>query len=463
MRKSTGFIKNPDLKVVLALDEARALLDKADPPHQLSFYHGICSALRTLPAKHNFFATFSDTTSNVADFGHPAQSNPDQILEDKSFELFAPIYQIDTIDSMLRCAVFGQWIRSAQQNQILESKAASDLTEIALQALLCCSIPPQSQNLSQSQILALLGSTIQPKLHMTASLNSKLIASHGAVCYHISQNRKLIESGYPSQFPFATAANAFLASNDTYFIACIDAMTLIVRQGRIPPGQSGELASRIILLRAMHNAMRISNKGTNIPYGCLVPLVNFLKVLTGLEETELQLGSISDEHRARLLRYGHIFWNHFNEIEYTPNSANFLELLYQGLAVQCKPLQTGLDQLFTIYLKSDPESHLTEENVTFCGIQVKNRISNINVTSAARNWTPQRADIKLKQANPYLIIFISLKTKPRNDTLLVDPARASLLFHGLNSIRCLTPDMVAALEQLIITEQQESKRIQNRH
>ncbi|KAI7944126.1 hypothetical protein MJO28_011654 [Puccinia striiformis f. sp. tritici] len=438
MRKSTGFIKNPDLKVVLALDEARALLDKADPPHQLSFYHGICSALRTLPAKHNFFATFSDTTSNVADFGHPAQSNPDQILEDKSFEF-------------------------AQQNQILESKAASDLTEIALQALLCCSIPPQSQNLSQSQILALLGSTIQPKLHMTASLNSKLIASHGAVCYHISQNRKLIESGYPSQFPFATAANAFLASNDTYFIACIDAMTLIVRQGRIPPGQSGELASRIILLRAMHNAMRISNKGTNIPYGCLVPLVNFLKVLTGLEETELQLGSISDEHRARLLRYGHIFWNHFNEIEYTPNSANFLELLYQGLAVQCKPLQTGLDQLFTIYLKSDPESHLTEENVTFCGIQVKNRISNINVTSAARNWTPQRADIKLKQANPYLIIFISLKTKPRNDTLLVDPARASLLFHGLNSIRCLTPDMVAALEQLIITEQQESKRIQNRH
>ncbi|KAI9624597.1 hypothetical protein KEM48_008770 [Puccinia striiformis f. sp. tritici PST-130] len=58
MRKSTGFIQNPDLKVVLALDKARALLDKADPPHQLLFYHGIRSALRTIPAKHNFFATF---------------------------------------------------------------------------------------------------------------------------------------------------------------------------------------------------------------------------------------------------------------------------------------------------------------------------------------------------------------------------------------------------------------------
>ncbi|POW01510.1 hypothetical protein PSHT_12501 [Puccinia striiformis] len=43
----------------------------------------------------------SDTTSNVADFGYPAQSNPDQILEDKSFELFAPIYQINTINSMV--------------------------------------------------------------------------------------------------------------------------------------------------------------------------------------------------------------------------------------------------------------------------------------------------------------------------------------------------------------------------
>ncbi|KAI7946928.1 hypothetical protein MJO29_011455, partial [Puccinia striiformis f. sp. tritici] len=170
MRKSTGFIQNPDLKVVLALDKARALLDKADPPHQLLFYHGIRSALHTIPAKHNFFATFSDTTSNVADFGYPAQSNLDQILENKSFELFAQIYQINTIDSMVPTSppgtwedlespnrlfsygppFFGQWIWGAQQNQTLKSKAASNLTEIAPQALLCFSIPPQSQNPSRS-------------------------------------------------------------------------------------------------------------------------------------------------------------------------------------------------------------------------------------------------------------------------------------------------------------------------
>ncbi|POW21548.1 hypothetical protein PSHT_02235, partial [Puccinia striiformis] len=170
MRKSTGFIQNPDLKVVLALDKARALLDKADPPHQLLFYHGIRSALRTIPAKHNFFATFSDTTSNVADFGYPAQSNLDQILGNKSFELFAQIYQINTIDSMVPTSppgtwedlespnrlfsygppFFGQWIWGAQQNQTLKSKAASNLTEIAPQALLCFSIPPQSQNPSRS-------------------------------------------------------------------------------------------------------------------------------------------------------------------------------------------------------------------------------------------------------------------------------------------------------------------------
>jgi hypothetical protein len=71
-----------------------------------------------------------------------------------------------------------------------------------------------------------------------------------------------------------------------------------------------------------------------------------------------------------LLECGQIFFNHFIQIHYTPNTVNFLQLMYQGLAAQCKSGKCGLDNLFTIYLtwKSDK---LNVNKITFYGIQTK--------------------------------------------------------------------------------------------
>ncbi|KNZ45317.1 hypothetical protein VP01_8269g1, partial [Puccinia sorghi] len=71
----------------------------------------------------------------------------------------------------------------------------------------------------------------------------------------------------------------------------------------------------------------------------------------------------------------------------------FLKLyyfLYRGLAVKCKPLQQGFDQLFTIYLNRGPDS-LDEQNITFCGVQA--------------------SDVELVQDNPYLVLLVSLKSQ----------------------------------------------------
>jgi hypothetical protein len=58
----------------------------------------------------------------------------------------------------------------------------AELLQLALEKLLCTdstSIP--ATTLTQSQAIALLGSTIQPKLYGAAKINVELVASHAAV------------------------------------------------------------------------------------------------------------------------------------------------------------------------------------------------------------------------------------------------------------------------------------------
>lgn len=136
-------------------------------------------------------------------------------------------------------------------------------------------------------------------------------------------------------------------------------------------GGAGELASRIILLRAMQQAMATSGE-EGVMTGRPVRLVNFLEALTGKTKDDLDLGSIGSEQKNDLLENGMIFWNHFSLIQYTPTPEELLQFMYRGMAAQCHANQPGIDQIFTIYLKRDLDG-LDEKNVSFCGIQVKNR------------------------------------------------------------------------------------------
>ncbi|WAR60335.1 hypothetical protein PtB15_9B272 [Puccinia triticina] len=180
MQKSTEFITNPDLKVLLALDEARATLLQEEKPSQVSFFRRLRTALNNIPPSHNFFATVTDTTSAVANFSPKADNDPSNRPSTQSYNLYPPIYDIGTFDTMVppqppstweelesparlfRYGVpfFGQWVRSSHNKKIPESKFTNDLTTIALKKLLCCSIIPDSTQLSNAQKFALLGSTL---------------------------------------------------------------------------------------------------------------------------------------------------------------------------------------------------------------------------------------------------------------------------------------------------------------
>ncbi|POV98652.1 hypothetical protein PSHT_13944 [Puccinia striiformis] len=174
----------------------------------------------------------------------------------------------------------------------------------------------------------------------------------------------MVMSNYPSQFTLAAAAVNYL-QDENKWIQCINALITIVLHGLDAAGGAGELASRIILLLCQIRRRR-SIDWTSGSFA-----------LTGKKEDDLQLGSISTENRDDLLKNGMIFWNHFSLIKYSPKPKELLQFMYRGMAAQCHANQPGIDQIFTIYLKRDSDC-LDAKNVSFCGIQVKNRNRDTN-------------------------------------------------------------------------------------
>ncbi|OAV95082.1 hypothetical protein PTTG_26803 [Puccinia triticina 1-1 BBBD Race 1] len=524
LASSTSFISNPKLKILLGFDEARALIKQGTKDDQnLPYFRILRRVLSQVPSTPNleFCALFTDTTSKVANFV-PALHNdpsarppPDSNQESK--KLYPPIYAIGTFDSKVSSSPPTTWdellsprrlfsygtpffriyVETAEQppESLPINVIAENVRKMAIEKLLCSS--RELERLSEGQIFALLGCTIQPQIYEAAKLNSELVSSHMAQCLYISPTRERLISEYPSQYTLSVAANHFLAGDDdSKLISCIKALTSFMQQGLISSGNSGELVSRIILLLAMQKAMSTSPIPTtqpNITYGCSVRLVDFLKALTGKEdptgekrtaensqqaskptkrseriaarksttkidragkdestgtdESIFQL-DMDDAYQARLLKEGRIFWNHSIQITYTPEPADFLNFLYRGMAVQCKPNQKGFDQMFTVYLSpEDTESTITKDRISFCGVQAKNGA--FKWPEEGPKWNSEFADVKLDPKIPYLIIVFSFRTGKTEYKLPKIPQRGSLIFHGLEQFGCLTPKVSTALEELL--------------
>ncbi|KAA1116561.1 hypothetical protein PGT21_018790 [Puccinia graminis f. sp. tritici] len=507
MKDSTNFIEQNNLRLLLAIDEASELLARS-PSRDSSFFDIFRGALERIPSNSSgFFSVLADTDSRVSNF----QPQSLKIGEKIPKKLFNPIYQIKTFDvnvmdppadwhqlqSAFRLLSYGSpfwrvYADEGKETGLTDRDIIKGLSEHALQKLL--SMDGKPDTLTNAQAMALLGSTIQPRLNRASDLEAKLVSSHASTCMNISTPQLILTSQYPSQFTLSSAANQYLASDEASLIRCIQVLTSLNRQSLIGPGDVGELVSRIILLRAMQKTMQKTQPAADtethsenimMPFGHSVRLVDFLQTLTGWNENDLKLGSIDKENQEELLTRGQLFWNHFISIDHTPTSAGLLRKLYRGLAVHCKPNQAWFDQLFTIYLQSSPTEALDERNVTFCGIQVKNLKQNDNIKEQASKWTPKDAKMKLQGRNPYLVLYFCLNDfrpkKPRShpkklkstssatSITLETPTplpkithvpdgqlskeearrRASLAFYGLDAFPFLSEKLVAALKELL--------------
>ncbi|OAV89862.1 hypothetical protein PTTG_00009 [Puccinia triticina 1-1 BBBD Race 1] len=369
---------HPSFNVLLAIDEARALLSSPKKmPNEFSFFRNFCRALQHIPPNKGFFTILADTTLQVANFNPAPKYDPSARggLE-KGVRLFDPIYQISSLDVLVPTnsptswneltsaarlvnygtPVYGAYWRDAQAESMNRSEVFSHIISLAQSKLLCSNQLPLPQNLTEYQALALLDKEM--------------------------------------------------------LICCIKKLTATLRLGLDARGVAGELASRIILSCAMREAMRKSKEDpVEIPYGRSVRLADFLNALTGRSEDELEL---------------------------------------------------GFDQLFTIYLKRG--NTLDEQNITFCGVQVKNTTTKPNFARDDRKWTDESSDVKIPKANPYLVLFMSLKTEGDMAPLQPkDAQRASQVFHGFKGYACLPEGVAEALEEMIQVEPDLRSLHQDQH
>ncbi|OAV99191.1 hypothetical protein PTTG_25477 [Puccinia triticina 1-1 BBBD Race 1] len=193
-----------------------------------------------------------------------------------------------------------------------------------------------------------------------------------------------------------------------------------------------------------------------MPFGHSVRLVDFLETLTGLKEQDLDLGSINKQNKSQLLSQGRLFWNHFISISYIPTSE---KSLYRGLAVQCRRSEPEeIDQIFPIYLQSDPKARPDEKCISICAVQFTNQDPDetLFLEDEDCEWSPSLAGIELLEPNPYLVLGFSLqRSRQKSHTsgskrcsTENDDRRASLTFNSIGSFPFLTPRLVAALEEL---------------
>ncbi|KAH9457207.1 hypothetical protein Pst134EA_021090 [Puccinia striiformis f. sp. tritici] len=515
MKDSTNFIDQKNLRVLLAIDEARELLHFSYEARGLlefsyrtdiSFFDKFRRALKKIPESTGFFSILADSLSRLSDFNPTAHGEPSNRIEnDNEAKLFPPIYALSTFDvnagpddpptrwqelqSPLRLFCYGYpswrlYADDAKQAGLRNGEIVRNLTTIALQKLLDThDLELPAASLTESQAIALLGPTIQPQLWGASHLNAELVSNHGAACMYIDSSRGMIISGYPSQITFASSANQYLGSDEARLIRCVRVLASLSRQGFFSPGDVQDLVSRIILLRAMQVTMgkvrRVENASADwdqqtMPFGHSVRLTDFLQTLTGLDAKKLLLGSTKSEKKKRLLEEGQLFWNHFISIEYTPTSEKLMRELYRGVAVHCKPDQPGFDQLFPIYLQSDPTAALDEKNITFSGIHVKDPKEDDDLAKYSHYWTPDDAEIELEEPNPYLVLYFSLRDEreesqhirstrsgrriPKPKIITIPDGvlskeesrrRISFAFYGLDSFPFLSQDLIGSLEDLL--------------
>ncbi|KAA1070754.1 hypothetical protein PGT21_023275 [Puccinia graminis f. sp. tritici] len=490
MRDSTKFINTrSSMRVLLALDEASALLEIPDSDSATAYFRTLRRTIRNIPPRMGIFIILVDTTSHIANFSLESKFDSSARHNFKGQNLlYQPIFEISSFDAMVSSdpprswgelvsperlfkygsPIFGAYFRDAIAEQQQPQAIYDAILELAFYKLHGPIKTTQSARpeITKAQAFAFLGPTIQPQINNVFALGMELIASHAAHCDYISPGCELVFSNYPSQFTLAAAAVDHL-QDDITLIQCIKALTTNVLHGLDAAGGAGELASRIILLRAIQTAMATSCEGGVIT-GRPVSLVNFLEALTGKKENELDLGLIGPEEKKDLLTNGMIFWNHFSRIKSSPTPNKLLRIMYRGMAAQCHPNQPGIDQIFTIYLKRESDS-LDEKNISFCGIQVKNRKKDLNVEDENYKLTDTYAQVHLLQNNPYLILYMNLNSQQDSMSPLPDlitpntPSqkdvtwtqgmrRASLSFNGLNQFGCLSQGVKQALEELINVE-----------
>ena len=136
-------------------------------------------------------------------------------------------------------------------------------------------------------------------------------------------------------------------------------------------GDQGELVGRILCLLAIDKAIQSKSKFWNM-YSQPITVQEFFNALVGSESCKKLNLIFTKQANSIMLRNSKIRFNHFAYIEFTPTQLDLIEFFFCGTAIFCKRNQKGVDIIIPVAMVRDDETPITEKNMMFIGIQVRN-------------------------------------------------------------------------------------------
>ncbi|CAG8498236.1 4132_t:CDS:1 [Funneliformis caledonium] len=257
------------VKCLFAFDEARTLINKK-VEKEILFFH-VRHALKLLPKKIGIFATFTDTHSNISNFSPVSYLDPSKRVAERGSQLFEPFYLLDTVDmntifKKVRTLKefedphhFFQYGRPLWDALLsfsgTEGFKPERIIELAMNKLIGGKSfilwKKETQNkITVVETLAIFGPHLCIDIVLQSRYASHLIASYMHLCLDISENRECIIISMPTEPVLAEAAAQIMNDPNVNLTELINQLSSALKKGVVEAGYRGELAARLLLLKA---------------------------------------------------------------------------------------------------------------------------------------------------------------------------------------------------------------------
>ncbi|KAG9082438.1 hypothetical protein FRC06_005070, partial [Ceratobasidium sp. 370] len=499
--------------LVIAIDEAHPLRDPQTNFLPSHIFSRAVSALSQIHVEVPFWFVFASTTSKVADFSAPVDMYASLRVSIGGKLLFPPYYDFgwdqhapapsevepEKVARFSHIVRLGRplWYSLADSNMLV-----SQVLNTAGQKL--CG-KPQFEVSDLHQALAVIGQRFLLDIclgsHDWIKFHHVGVSSHLRVCLWTSQDRKLMETSYPSEPLLSSAAAQLLyplgvPSTSNTFLGVLGTalgqLKVAVTRRIVDQGLRGELVSRVLFLTAKDIAIRKYHEShatppvpasaslTSMPEELLdckpLPVIEYLTVLFGENKLDQKA---RDLFSGWYVNFSH--WIGMDEIIAFPapvdkpasndnpaskdnpaseQQAEFnpvtemqewlLCLWTRTAAVQCFHRQVSFDKVIPMYkLRKPSEPRLDGDpntgRVSFILISDKNRVRAATMY-AVGNVGPKQAHLP-HLGNPYIAILADLGA-PAGNTIF-QSRRRILQIHAFGSGPHAYPFLTGTMAEIV--------------
>ncbi|KAG9097765.1 hypothetical protein FS749_005544 [Ceratobasidium sp. UAMH 11750] len=468
--------------LVVAMDEAHPL---REPQKHFLPSHILTRAISSLSQSHPevpFWFVFASTTSKVADFSAPADMHASSRVSIGGKLLFPPYYDFgwDQYGLALaavepeKVAQFSHIVRLGRPLWYSLAESNMEVSQVLQTAgqKLCGQSKFEPSNLHH--VLAVVGQRFLLDIclgsHDWVQFHQIGVSSHLRVCLWMSEDRKLMETAYPSE-PLLSSAAARLLYPPAVPItsgaflgvlgAALGQLQVAVASRVIDQGLKGELVSRLIFLTAKDITTRKYHAASSVGMSAIpsmseelldckpLPVIEYLTVLFG--ENTL------DQEARRLFDGWHVNFSHWigmdqniafqdapeaesnSGAEFNPVTEMqewLLCLWTRTSAVQCCHGQPSFDKVIPMYRlrkPSEPRSDADPDagRVSFILISDKNK-GQAATKYAVGNVTPQDSRLPTL-GQPYVAILADLGAAEEPTISRTHGQRSALWIHAFGS------------------------------